>query len=61
LKGELREIKDLPDDVREEVAYLLGMECYAYGFSLVLMDVTNGVLTATSKSGEYRPATSSVG
>jgi hypothetical protein len=24
-----------------------------YGFPLVLMDVTNGILTATSKSGEY--------
>jgi len=54
LKGELGELKDLKDDVKEEVAYLLGMECYVYGFPLVMMDVTNGVLTATSKSGEYK-------
>ena len=47
-------MKDLPGDVKEEIAYLLGMECYVYGFPLVLMDVTNAVLTATSKSGEYK-------
>lgn len=54
LKGELKELVDLPADVKEEVAYLLGMECYVYGFPLVMMDVTNAVLTATSKSGEYK-------
>ncbi|MGY3395286.1 hypothetical protein ACVWW6_007877 [Bradyrhizobium sp. USDA 3311] len=54
LKGELRDLKDLKDDVKEEIAYLLGMECYVYGFPLVMMDVTNGVITATSKSGEYK-------
>src|SRR5262245_57504570 len=51
LKGELR---DLKDDVKEEAAYLLGMECYVYGFPLVLMDVTNGVITAVPSSGEYK-------
>jgi len=30
------------------------MEGYAYGFPLVIMDVTKGVLTATDKSGEYK-------
>ncbi|MCW2084762.1 UNVERIFIED_ORG: hypothetical protein M2193_006937 [Bradyrhizobium japonicum] len=54
LKGELGDLKDLKDDVKEEIAYLLGMECYVYGFPLVMMDVTNGVITATSKSGEYK-------
>ena len=29
------------------------MEGYVYRFPLVLMDVTNGVLTAASSSGEY--------
>ena len=43
IKGEL---KDLKDDVREEVAYLLGMEAYVYGYPLVMMDVTREVLTA---------------
>ena len=43
LKGEL---KDLKEDVREEVAYLLGMEAYVYGYPLVTMDVTREVLTA---------------
>jgi hypothetical protein len=54
LKGELGELKDLKGEVKEEIAYLLGMECYAFGFPLVLMDVTNGVITATSKSSEYK-------
>lgn len=54
LKEGLSDLKGLKDDVKEEVAYLLGMECYVYGFPLVLMDVTNAVLTATSKSGEYK-------
>ncbi|MBR0956305.1 DUF1254 domain-containing protein [Bradyrhizobium japonicum] len=54
LKGALGDLKDLKGDVKEEIAYLLGMECYVYGFPLVLMDVTNGVLNATSKSGEYK-------
>ena len=43
IKGEL---KDLQEDVREEVAYLLGMEAYVYGYPLVMMDVTREVLTA---------------
>jgi len=43
LKGEL---KALQEDVREEVAYLLGMEAYVYGYPLVMMDVTREVLTA---------------
>jgi hypothetical protein len=43
LKGEL---KALQEDVREEVAYLLGMEAYIYGYPLVMMDVTREVLTA---------------
>src|SRR5215813_11329670 len=43
IKGEL---KALQEDAREEVAYLLGMESYVYGYPLVMMDVTRGVLTA---------------
>jgi hypothetical protein len=43
LKGELKDVKA---DVREEVAYLLGMEAYVYGYPLVMMDVTREVLTA---------------
>jgi len=43
IKGELQ---DLREDVREEVAYLLGMESWIYGYPLVLMDVTRQVLTA---------------
>jgi hypothetical protein len=50
----LGELKALSSDTREEAAYLLGLESYVYGFPLVLMDVTNAVLTATSKSGEYK-------
>src|SRR5512145_1171075 len=43
IKGELKTLKE---DVREEVAYLLGMEAYVYGYALVMMDVTREVLTA---------------
>src|SRR5215510_1316760 len=43
IKGDLKALKD---DVREEVAYLLGMESYVYGYPLVMMDVTREVLTA---------------
>ena len=48
------ELKALAADAREEAAYVLGLESYVYGFPLVLMDVTNGVLTATSKSEQYK-------
>lgn len=54
LKEGFGDLASLKSDVKEEVAYLLGMECYVFGFPLVLMDVTNGVLNATSKSGEYK-------
>jgi hypothetical protein len=47
------ELKDLTADVREEVAYVYGMEAYVYGFPLVIMDVTRAVTTAAAKSGEY--------
>src|SRR6516165_4626381 len=43
IKGELKDVKE---DIREEVAYLLGMEAYVYGYPLVMMDVTREVLTA---------------
>jgi hypothetical protein len=39
--------------VQEEIAYVRGMEAYVYGFPLVMMDVTNGAITAVPKSGEY--------
>lgn len=39
--------------IKEEEAYIYGMEAYVYGFPLVMMDVTKEVTTATSKSGEY--------
>lgn len=62
VRGGVGKLKDLKDDVKEEIAYLLGMECYLYGFPLVLMDVSNAVLTATSKSEQYKPrSTSSAG
>ncbi len=41
-------ISDLAADAREKVAYYLGMEAYAYGLPLVLMDATKGVLTAAA-------------
>lgn len=48
-----RALDDVEGDVMGELAYVLGMEAYVYGFPLVLMDATNRVETATSKAGEY--------
>ena len=42
------DLKDAPDDVREAVAYFVGMESYVYGYPLVMMDVTRDVLTAAA-------------
>jgi hypothetical protein len=42
----IRQLEELP-------AYLNAIEGYVYGFPLVIMDLTKGVLTAASKSGEY--------
>jgi hypothetical protein len=39
--------------VKEEVAYVAGMEEYVYGYPLVMMDVTRQVTTAASNAGEY--------
>ena len=39
--------------VREQAAYVFGMYAYAYGFPLVMMDVTRQVMTAAPSSGEY--------
>lgn len=50
LKGNLM---DLDETVREEVAKLLGLEVYVYGFPLVIMDLTKAVMTAASSSGAY--------
>jgi hypothetical protein len=39
--------------VKEQIAYICGMYAYAYGFPLVMMDVTRQVMTAAPRSGEY--------
>ena len=39
--------------LEELPSYVHAMEAYAYGFPLVLMDVTNRVVTAVSNPGEY--------
>jgi len=41
------------EKAKEEVAYVVGMEEYVYGYPLVMMDVTREVTTATPKAGEY--------
>ncbi|MGJ4968484.1 DUF1254 domain-containing protein [Bradyrhizobium sp. HKCCYLRH1073] len=50
----LRALGDLKGDVEEELAYVLALECYVYGFPLVMMDATRAVMTATSKSEQYK-------
>ena len=42
------------DRVQQEVAYLVGMEEYVFGFPLVMMDVTREVMTASATSGEHK-------
>lgn len=42
------------EKIKEEAAYVYGMEEYVYGFPLVLMDVTKDVVTATAKTEEYK-------
>jgi hypothetical protein len=39
--------------VKEQTAYVFGMYAYAYGFPLVMMDVTRQVMTAAPKAGDY--------
>ena len=41
------------EKVKQEVAELVGMEEYVYGFPLVIMDATRQVVTAVPKAGEY--------
>lgn len=41
------------ETVKQEAAYLVGMEEYVYGFPLVIMDATRQVVTAVPKAGEY--------
>lgn len=50
----LRGLGELKGDVEEELAYVLALECYVYGFPLVMMDATRAVMTATSKSEQYK-------
>lgn len=47
------EIAGLTDEAKEELAYFWGMEAYAYGLPLVMMDVTKDVLTAVPSAGEW--------
>jgi hypothetical protein len=47
IRGLLRKAQQVP-------AYVRGMQGYAYGFPLVIMDVTRGLLTATGTTGEYK-------
>lgn len=44
--------KKAEEKAKEEVAYVIGMEEYAYGFPLVLCDLSRQVVTATPKSGD---------
>ena len=42
------------DRIQQEVAYLVGMEEYVFGFPLVMMDVTREVMTASATSDEHK-------
>jgi hypothetical protein len=45
----------------EEEAYITGLQGYLYGFPLVLMNVTNGVMTAAPNAGQYRAPINQLG
>ena len=47
-----QEVSKAKEGLREGEALLLGMETYAYGFPLVIMDLTRQVMTATPTAGE---------
>jgi hypothetical protein len=53
LRSFVGDAAELPADMREEFAYLMGMEAYAYGFPLVMMEVTRQVTVAAANSGGY--------
>ncbi len=40
------------EEVKKEAAFVIGMEEYAYGFPLIICDLTRQVITATPKAGE---------
>jgi hypothetical protein len=50
----LRGLEDIKQGAEEEVAYVLALEAYVYGFPLVMMDMTKAVMTAASKSEQYK-------
>ena len=41
------------ETVKQEAAYVIGMEEYVYGFPLIMMDLTTKGITAVPKAGEY--------
>lgn len=49
----VRALKDIEGDTLAELAYVLGLEAYLYGFPLVMMDATNRIVTAVPKAGAY--------
>ncbi|MFO1398128.1 MAG: DUF1254 domain-containing protein [Burkholderiales bacterium] len=49
----VRALEDIEGDAEGELAYIVGMEAYVFGFPLVLMDATNRVVTAVPTAGEY--------
>jgi hypothetical protein len=49
-----RKLEEIKGDAEAELAYVLGLECYAYGFPLVMMDATNRIVTAVTKAGDYK-------
>lgn len=40
--------------IKEQIAYVRGLQAYLYGLPLVMTDVSNDVMTATSKAGDFR-------
>ena len=43
----------IENKLKEEEAYIFGLETYVYGFPLVEMDLTRAVITAAPNAGEY--------
>ena len=50
----IEQLTSLARMAEEQPAFAFAIEGYTYGFPLVIMDVTRGVQTAVSRSGEYK-------
>jgi hypothetical protein len=49
-------LREIPEDIREAVAFFLGMDSYVYGYPLVTMEVTRDVQCFSAFDRRSQPA-----